>query len=184
MSYPTHPLHKALFKAPIILWRLGLGTVLGQFLMLISHTGRKSGRTRRTMVEYHTIAGSKYIPCAFGPHSDWYQNMIADPNVTIQTRQGVESVRGERVTDERELLAVYYHLMRRNPLMTKSYLASLDIQPEASDLLAKKDRVYWLRFDPVEAPTPPPQRADLVFIWLFALAGGILGWLLARRKRR
>jgi deazaflavin-dependent oxidoreductase (nitroreductase family) len=184
MSYPTHPLHKALFKAPIILWRLGLGTVLGQLLMLISHTGRKSGRTRRTMVEYHTIAGRKYVPCAFGPQSDWYQNMTTNPNVTIQTSRGAESVRAERVTDERELLAVYNHLMHKNPLMTQWYLESLDIQPEITDLLAKKDRVYWLRFDPIEAPTPPPQRADLVFIWLFALAGGVLGWLLARRKRK
>jgi hypothetical protein len=28
-SYPKHPLHRALYRLPILAWRLGLGAMLG-----------------------------------------------------------------------------------------------------------------------------------------------------------
>ena len=180
MIYPRGWLRWAV-KAPILLWRLGFGPILGRIFMLLTTTGRKSGLPRRTMVEYHMLNGKIYAPCAFGPKAQWYKNIVADPRVTVQTAHGVQSMIATRVTDDEEILAVYELLRRRDPAILDAYLRSLDIRPDPADVVAKKDRIYWLRFDPTDEPTPPPLEADLVWVWpvAFVLLSGL--WLLRRR---
>ena len=102
MTYPSEGWHKAAFKAPVVLWRLGLGSLIGQMMVLITQTGRKSGLPRRTITEMHKINGRKYAPVAFGRRAQWYRNIEADPLVTIQTADGPESARAVRVTDDQE----------------------------------------------------------------------------------
>jgi deazaflavin-dependent oxidoreductase (nitroreductase family) len=183
LSYPPSYWHRLLFKAPITLWRLGLGWLVGWVLMLITHTGRKTGLPRRTMVEYHSLNGVKYAPCAFGVRSDWYRNVALNPYVVIQTLHRTERAKAIRVTDNHELLRVFALFLRRDPPLTKAYLQSLGIQPEPAAVLANKDRIYWLRFDPTDEPTPQPLKADLAWIWLLALAGGLFAWLFNRRGK-
>ncbi len=185
MTYPTDGWRRLMFKAPLVLWRLGLGPLVGRVFVLITHTGRKSGLPRRTMAEVHLVNGRKYAPCAFGERAQWYQNIQADPHVTIQTADGVERVTARRVTDADELLAVYQAMRAKNP-MVDIYLESLDIRPTAEDIRAKKDRMHILTFDPTDQPTPPPQVADLTWVW--SVAGTVLGMMIqryfARRRKR
>jgi len=181
LTYPSGGWRRAMFKWPVQLWRLGLGPLLGRFLVLITHTGRKSGLPRRTLAELHVIDSRKYAPCAFGRRAQWYRNIEADPLVTIQTSAGAESARAVRVTDDQELLALFDLDQPLNRAMLEGYLATLGIEPTPEDILAKKDRIYWIRFDPTDEPTPPPLEADLVWLWPVALGTVLIGWLLARR---
>jgi deazaflavin-dependent oxidoreductase (nitroreductase family) len=183
MTYPAVGWRKAMFKAPIFLWRMGLGPILGQMLMLITHTGRRSGLPRRTMVEYHTLDGQRYAPCAFGARAQWYRNIMADPYVTIQTAAGTEHVKARRVTDSEELLAVYALLRQRNPIMLDWYLQTLGIAPNPDSFLANKDRVYIVAFDPADGPTPPPLEADLKWVWGVVAALIVLRWLFRPRRK-
>jgi deazaflavin-dependent oxidoreductase (nitroreductase family) len=162
LTYPTSGWRIAMFKWPVHLWRLGLGPIIGHNMVLISHTGRKTGLPRRTMTELHVLDGHQYAPSGFGRRSQWYRNIEVDPRVTIQTAAGAQSVRAVRVTDDDELLALLDLSHPINRLMTEKFLASLDIDPTAEDILAKKERIYYLRFDPTTEPTPPPLPADLV----------------------
>ncbi|GAB4481938.1 MAG: hypothetical protein Kow00124_30190 [Anaerolineae bacterium] len=185
--YPREAWQKAAFRFPILLWRMGLGPLLGRIFMLITHTGRTSGLPRRTVVEYHRLEdGRKVIPCAFGERAQWYRNIAADPRVTIQTADGVERVSARRLRGDDELLAAYNVLMRRNALMMRPYLESLGINPaDPIELLEKRDRVYLLTFDPTDEPTPPPVEADLTGAWAVigaALALILLPGLLRRRR--
>jgi deazaflavin-dependent oxidoreductase (nitroreductase family) len=180
MTYPAGGWRRWAFRMPIPLWRLGLAPLLGQVLMLITTWGRKSGMPRRTMVEYHALRGTKYAPSAFGARSDWYQNIQADPHVTVQTSDGVEHMLARRVTDDDELRRVYELFMRRDPVILRWYLDTLAIEADPADLVAKKERIYWLRFDPTIEPTPPPLEADLAWVWL--IAGAALVGLLRLRR--
>ncbi|MCD6288999.1 MAG: nitroreductase family deazaflavin-dependent oxidoreductase [Anaerolineae bacterium] len=183
MIYPRSRWLKRMTKFPILLWRLGLGPILGQIFMLLTTTGRKSGLPRRTVIEYHVVNGRVYAPCAFGPKADWYRNIVADPHVTVQTARGMERMIATRVTDDQELLAVYEALHRSDPFILDSYLRSLDIRPDPDDIVAKKDRIYWLRFDPTDEPTPPPQEVDLAWLWPLALLV-VIGMCWASRGKR
>ena len=178
MTYPTSKRGQLMFKLPLILWRLGLGPLLGHYLLVITTKGRKSGLPRHTMTEFHTLNGKIYAPCAYGRKAQWYKNIAADPHVTVQTWQGAERMIATRVTDDEELLAVLQLVTRNNPVMLGWYLDSLGISPESEDIVAHKDRIYLIRFDPTDALTPVPLEVDLAWIWPVAM----LVMLMLRRK--
>ena len=182
LTYPTGGWRLAMFKWPVQLWRLGLGPLMGHHMMLITHTGRKSGQPRRTMTEMYEIDGRKYAPSGFGRRAQWYRNIEVDPRVTIQTAVGVESMRAERVVEDEELLTILEGVQGRSQAMYNLHLDSLEIEPTTEDILAKKGRIYWLRFDPTDESTPPPLPADLVWLWPVSVVMVLLALVLARRK--
>lgn len=181
--YPDSKLEKFLYSLPQWGWRFGLGPIIGRYIMIITHTGRKSGSPHQTAVEYHTINGMKYVPCAFGIKSQWYRNILANPRVTIQTSEGSEHMLAKRVTEDNELVSVIETILSRNPTLMNWYLDSLGISPTRSEILANKENIIFLRFDPSSEATPRGLEVDLAWIWPV-----ILFWLWItrpfRRKRR
>jgi deazaflavin-dependent oxidoreductase (nitroreductase family) len=183
--YPSTPIGRFIWRAPMVTYRLGLGPIVGQVLMILTTTGRKSGRPRRTMVEYHRLDGKKYIAAGFGPETQWYRNIMADPRVTIQTSDGSESVRAVRVTVDDELLAAVNMFRQADSAVAINwFLGTLGIEPSDEDILAKKDRLHLLRLDPTDEPTPPPMEADLVWLWPVAAAILVIGILNSLRPRK
>lgn len=74
----------------LLMWRLGLGRWLnawpavGGRIMVISHTGRRSGLPRQTPVNYAPIGEAVYCTAGLGRRCDWYQNLMADPHVEVR----------------------------------------------------------------------------------------------------
>ncbi len=163
--YPDTKLKKILFKLPMWAWRLGLGPILGRYIMIITHTGRKSGEPRQTAVEFHNINGIKYIPCAFGIKAQWYRNILANPRVSIQTSDGLERMVAVRVREDDELITVVETLLSRDPPLMNLYLKSLNISPTRKDILVNKEKIIFLRFDPTSDPTPRALEVDLAWLW-------------------
>jgi len=76
------PGFKAFFDAPKWLYGHGLGWMLGKRFIQLSHTGRRSGLERATVLEvaaYHPDTGEMIVASAFGPKADWYLNIEAKP---------------------------------------------------------------------------------------------------------
>lgn len=75
-----------MFRAPIALYRAGLGWLLGHRIVMIEHVGRVSGRPRRTVLEVvRRDASSIDVAAAWGPRSDWFRNVIANPSVRVSS---------------------------------------------------------------------------------------------------
>jgi deazaflavin-dependent oxidoreductase (nitroreductase family) len=185
LTYPTGGWRKAMFKYPAYLWRLGFGSLMGKLFVMITTTGRKSGLPRHTLTELHRMNGKKYAPCGFGSRAQWYKNIVADPHVTIQTDDGTESVIAVRVTEDDEILALLDLIIKKDGKALRDlYLNTLEIEPTPEDILAKKDRIYWLRFDPTEEPTPPPQEADLVWVWPITAVVTLLSLFILHKTQR
>jgi deazaflavin-dependent oxidoreductase (nitroreductase family) len=51
--------------------------------MVIKNIGRKSGKTRYAPVNYCTYHGDLYCLAGFGRISDWYKNILANPNIEV-----------------------------------------------------------------------------------------------------
>ncbi len=152
MAYPAGGWLKWAFKLPILLWRLGLSRFTPSNFLLLTTTGRKSGRPRRTMLEYSCLDGRIYLSSGWGERPQWYKNLSANPDVTVQTRQhGEFAGRAARVTDAPELARFYGAAHGSSPVW-KAYLASVGIEDELGDFLDKKDRLVILRIDPVDSP--------------------------------
>lgn len=76
------------FRAPVWLYRLGLGWLLGGRFLELTHTGRKSGKRRHTVLEvvrYDPATGVYIIAAGFGERSDWYRNILNDPHVEVRS---------------------------------------------------------------------------------------------------
>lgn len=180
--YPTNEIGKLLFKLPILLWRLGLGPIVGRLFMIITHTGRKTGTPRRTMVEYHAMNGIKYVLAGFGVQTQWYRNMLANPQVTIQTSDGTEQMTAIRVTHDEELMAVVELFLRRDRPLMKWFLDSMEISSDRDSILANKNNFYFIRFDPTSEPAPRGLEVDLAWIWPVMLLWGFISRLFRRKK--
>ena len=96
-------------KFMLILWRLGLGPWLSMWpegfgrYMVITHTGRKSGKKYRTPVNYAIVDGDVYCAAGFGARSDWYQNMLANPAVEVWLQDGWWRGEAEDATNSDDL---------------------------------------------------------------------------------
>ena len=67
--------------------------------MVIKHRGRKSGREYLTPVNYAIVDGQIYCTAGFGSISDWYRNMLANPNIGLWLPEGKRKARTEDISD-------------------------------------------------------------------------------------
>jgi len=73
-------------RLPIWLYRAHLGWLLGNRFLMLTHTGRKSGLARQTVIEvvqHDKDMDTYYVVSGWGEKSDWYQNIAKNPSVTI-----------------------------------------------------------------------------------------------------
>lgn len=66
------------------LYALGLGPLVGRIVLLLTTTGRKSGKKRVTPLQYEEIDGSYYLGAARGLKADWIRNIQSNPQVEIR----------------------------------------------------------------------------------------------------
>ncbi|MEM8532922.1 MAG: nitroreductase family deazaflavin-dependent oxidoreductase [Chloroflexota bacterium] len=83
---PQKWFRRLMLRAPIWLYRTGLGWLLGNRFLLLNHIGRKSRLTRQTVLEVvrHDKETNMYIVASgWGEQSDWIQNIHHTPHVLI-----------------------------------------------------------------------------------------------------
>jgi deazaflavin-dependent oxidoreductase (nitroreductase family) len=120
--HPPRGLVRLAFRLPIWFYRLGLGRLLGTRFLLLTHTGRKTGFPRQTVLEvvrYDKDNQTYVVVAGFGTSSDWYQNVMANPRVTVDSGGRRTNVIARRLASEAaEVELLEYH--RRYPgLMVK-----------------------------------------------------------------
>lgn len=182
MTYPKRgTTNRLIFKAPLYLWRMGFGRLLGRTMLVLTSRGRNTGRPRHTMVSYVRVAGREYVLSGWGARTQWFRNLQANPRVTVQTAYATYSANARRVADEDEFRAVARRLLAGGgDSHFEPWLESLDIQPDLEDLVAKRERVYLLALDRTVQPGPAPLEADLVWLWPLLAVTFVVGWITGR----
>ena len=114
------PVFKWLFKIPILQYKLGLGWMIGRYVLLLTTTGRRSGKPRHTPLEYvYDSTNDRYrIAAGWGGHTDWYRNLSKDPHVIVQVGRRKFDAIAERACDE-EVAQYMMHVSERHPEMDK-----------------------------------------------------------------
>lgn len=82
---PPAPL-KLAFKIPTLIYRVGLGGLLGRRFLLLVHRGRKSGLERRALLEvisYRDDPPAAAVLSGWGKRSQWFLNLQAAPPVAV-----------------------------------------------------------------------------------------------------
>ena len=135
-------------KAPRFFWRLihfgpriayavGLGPLIGRFVLLLTSIGRRTGRPRVTPLTFEDRGDSILVASARGSSADWYRNIISNPKVTVHLgrRQFNGSARAVTNAD-----AIAQHLERqldRHPFAFGAILRSegLPFRPTHAELV-------------------------------------------------
>lgn len=176
IRHPHEPVIRALLRAPIVLWRLGLGSQVGRLgvrhghLVLLTVTGRSSGLPRHTPVTEHVIDGRRYLWCPYGGRSQWYRNLMANPIVTVQSHRGVQTMRAVGVKDLGEASEVIANLRTFDETFLRSYLDAEGIADTPEDIARHSQRLHIQRLEPTTEAGPPPLEADLAWLWLVPVA--------------
>ncbi|MFJ8073762.1 nitroreductase family deazaflavin-dependent oxidoreductase [Streptomyces sp. NPDC096176] len=86
---------RCIARLPVHMYRIGLGPLFGRRLLLLIHTGRLSGVTRKVVievVEHDPQAGAWTVASGFGTRAHWYQNLRHTPQATIQVGRRYHAV--------------------------------------------------------------------------------------------
>lgn len=120
------------------LYALGLGPLIGRLILLLTTTGRKSGLPRTTALQYEEVDGAIYIASAKGTRADWFQNLVADPCVTVRVKSRQFGGRAQLVTDPVRIAAFVELRLQRHPRLVGAILKSdgLSASPGRADLEA------------------------------------------------
>ena len=132
--------HLFLFRLPIWLFRFRLGWIFGRQLLLLYHTGRKSGQIYTTVLEvirYDKVSNTYFLASGFGENSDWLNNLMATPAARVMVGMRQHSVVAARLepAEAAEELLKYW---RQKPLRFQyMIIPSLGYKGDATEIDVK-----------------------------------------------
>lgn len=122
---PPHGFLRAFLRAPICLYRLRLGWLLGSRFLLLTHVGRKSGQARQTVLEvvrHDEKNGAYVVASGWGEKSNWLLNIRQTPQVKITIglhRFDAMAIRLSPEEAEQELLDYTRRFPRASQMLSK-----------------------------------------------------------------
>lgn len=108
---------KWFLRMPIWLYRVGLGWMMGKRFIMLTHTGRKSGLARNAVIEvvhFDPTSKSYTVASGWGEKSDWFQNIMKNPEVMISTHKGDLKVRATHLTAQ-DGAAMLHNYAKKHP---------------------------------------------------------------------
>ena len=142
------------FHAPILLYRLGLGGLLGHQFLLLTHAGRRTGRAHETVLKvlrYNPATRESIVASAWGTEADWYRNIQRRPALAMRSG-GVWYVPETRYVPPDEAFEVFSDWMRRQHWFAELMLGQIGLTwdvPE-SEQRAIVARFPFIGFRPAE----------------------------------
>lgn len=120
---------RRLFRAPVYLYRWKCGRLLGHRFMLLTHTGRRTGLRRHTVLEvmeYRQDGPEAVVMSAFGPNANWLRNIEATAGAEVVI--GSQHFRAaHRLLDKEEAVAVITGYERHNRFIAPIVRAVLSL---------------------------------------------------------
>ena len=95
-----------LARLPIFMIRAGLGRLLGNRFLVLTHTGRVTGLPRQVALEvvrHDPSSDTFFVASGWGEESDWYRNLLKTPQVGIHAGSRRLSAIAERLPEEQAI---------------------------------------------------------------------------------
>ena len=190
MTYPNRgTLNRLVFKFPLILWRMGLGPILshptlgGSKMLVLTSWGRKSQLPRHTMLSYIQLGDYLFVSSGWGARSDWIQNILVNPIVTVQVSGKMYAAKARRVNDLEEFSSLSRAIFESGgDTHFEAWLASYGIEPDLEDMIANRERLYLVALDANTENGPTPLPTDLLWVWGLIPLAVMLARLVKKRK--
>ncbi len=173
----------------LLMWRLGMGQSIniwpekiGQIMVLV-HTGRKSGKKRQTPVNYAIIDGDIYCTSGFGAGSDWFKNIRLNPQVEVWLPDSWWAGLAEEVIEPEKRLPIMRKVIRASGFAGR--VAGIDANAISDADLDQATHDYRLvRIRRTSARTGPGGPGDLAWVWQAATYFLLLKLLFRKKARK
>lgn len=155
---PPGPVLRAFLRAPTVLYRAHLGWLLGSRFLCLVHRGRRSGKTRRTVVEvvrFDRRADEVAVVAGWGPHTQWYLNLRAAAPEEIRVGRRRWQRPSQRFLGEAERVTLLEGYAREHPRAARGLAKAYGIESLDGDGAAGlAARVRAVAFRPAGSPEP------------------------------
>jgi deazaflavin-dependent oxidoreductase (nitroreductase family) len=174
------------FMVPALRMGLGpwVGTPFGGYILLLHVRGRRSGVWRSVPLSYLVTDGAAWVMAGLGPRSQWYRNLVADPEVEVWLPGRVLRCRAvvtvDSETRNRILPAVARAAGAPGALIGCNPWTAPD--GRILDLLTG---IPLIRIEPIDGPIAagPDDPGGHAWIWRQALAASLTAWLIGLGRR-
>jgi deazaflavin-dependent oxidoreductase (nitroreductase family) len=126
---------RLIFRSPILLYRLGLGALLGHQFLLLTHAGRRTGVVHETVLKvlkYDPGTGESIVASAWGTSTDWYRNLQARAPLAVSTG-GARYLPEMRPVPQDEAFAVFDEWTRRQRWFAELMLGQIGLSWDVSE---------------------------------------------------
>ena len=126
-----------LLKLPAqIPYALGLGTLQGKLVLLLTTMGRTSGKPRVTPLQFEEVDGLFIVASARGVKADWVRNIQANPEVSMRVKNCCYRGLAKVVTDTARVAEFLELRLSRHPKMVRAImcLEGLSSKPTRAQL--------------------------------------------------
>lgn len=108
-----HPPNKLFTRA----YRKFLHRPMKDVILLLTTTGRKTGKPHTIGLQYELINGRYYLGAADGTRADWYRNILKNAAVEIQVGEKNIPAAAMVVCDREEITDFLQYRLIKRPLM-------------------------------------------------------------------
>lgn len=158
------------FMVPM--FRLGFGPFFGNpftgYIMVMKVIGRKTGKVRLTPVNYAIHKGDVYCISGGRTTSDWFRNLLANPEVDLMLPGGSIHAQVEEDVDPKLKLIITRQILKNagfagffegyNPYMVTD-----------AELTKNIEDLPLLRFHPLGLGSGPSDAGGWAWIWTFII---------------
>lgn len=132
-------------------YRAGLGFFTHRMMLLLTTTGRKSGKPHTVAVQYERIDGKYYVGAAGGLQSDWLKNIQANSAVTLEIGRKSIQAKAEVILEPEEITRLLELRLKKHPLLVGMILKmdGVGFHPEHEQLMAYSKRLAFAAITPL-----------------------------------
>lgn len=145
--FKVSPVFKAALKLQVFLLRRKMMGKMGEGIMVITTTGRKSGVAHSTPIAF-VRDGKLVYSINRGGTSNWCKNVAANGKATLEILGGKMETHGEQVTDPAEIQRIF-ELYRVQQKMGFSRIFKCEADAPQEELDRGRDGAIYMRFTPV-----------------------------------
>lgn len=100
-----------------------------KLILLLTTTGRKTGRARTTPLQYEITGGTLFVASARGPQADWYRNILANPCVQVQIGPHAFQATALPIAEPTEIADFLALRLERHPVMIRMIMCLFEGLP-------------------------------------------------------
>lgn len=147
-----------LFRLPILLYRMGLGRLLGRRFMMLTHVGRCSGRLRHTILAVLSFDSKTGVIKAISawPQSDWFLNIQAFPALQVECDR-VRYRPSHRLLSTEEIAVLLTNYRQQHPVFSSiaCRIPGWQVNPTDNEMVRLAGTLRGIEFRPA-AQDPDP----------------------------